>query len=226
VLASTEMYYRPHWPRPNIAGWIGVLHLASQWSFARARDDAIDALDQRVDAPEQRVLLARNYTISGWQAQALLDLACREEPMGVSDVDILGITTVLKLASLRERYGSIITGERAARASDRVSACTRHKGDLDAVSGAYRDAVRALNVKQVRFLANQSALSQLAAPTASTSRGTDNESAAKISNAVKLDEDLLEENATRHSSAIVALNAVPKLTLDVIRAEFGLGQHD
>jgi hypothetical protein len=75
------------------------------WNFSRARVDAIDALDRLVAAPERRIQLAREFDIPSWLVPALMDLIRREKALGPEEVALLGINWVLKIASMREKYG-------------------------------------------------------------------------------------------------------------------------
>jgi hypothetical protein len=97
------------WPEPTPENWIGVLKLSSQWDLVCARKAAISHLDKVLRAPAKRVHLARQFSTPGWQVPALQALILREDAMDIPKVELLGIETVLRIASLREKYGGSMT---------------------------------------------------------------------------------------------------------------------
>lgn len=83
--------------------WIGILKLSKMWSFTRVQEFAIQQMEPMVAMrPLDKVALAQDYGITEWLVSGLLQLARREEPIGLADVQKLGLDTALKLADIRE----------------------------------------------------------------------------------------------------------------------------
>jgi hypothetical protein len=91
-----------------------VLKLATMWGFAKSRDKAIAALSNLVPDPIPRIALARAHDIPGWELAALRTLITRTPSLTEGDVTALGISWVLKIASLRERHGPHASGHDVA----------------------------------------------------------------------------------------------------------------
>jgi hypothetical protein len=113
------------------------------WNFARAQQDAVEALHRMVHAPEERIRLARDFDIPGWLAPALKELIIRPEPMGPSDVNLLGVDWVLKVAALREQYGPHISNLAGSFLQETMAVRSRsmHFARTSAGSGGFIDAI-------------------------------------------------------------------------------------
>jgi len=79
--------------------WISVLKLSTMWQFNVIRNQAIDSLQHL--PPRRRVALAQEFNISEWLLPALKELAEQKEPIGVKDVEEIGLDFALKLAHVR-----------------------------------------------------------------------------------------------------------------------------
>lgn len=83
--------------------WTGILKLSKMWSFTRVQEFAIQQMEPMLATkPLDKVALAQDYGVTEWLVPALLQLARREEPIGLEDVRKLGLDTALKLADVRE----------------------------------------------------------------------------------------------------------------------------
>jgi hypothetical protein len=101
----------PHAKPVNSVGeWTSVLKLATMWGFAKSRHKAIAALSNLIPDPIPRIALARAHDIPGWELAALRTLITRTPSLTEGDVTALGISWVLKIASLRERHGPHASG--------------------------------------------------------------------------------------------------------------------
>ncbi|KAF8836865.1 hypothetical protein BDN67DRAFT_936189 [Paxillus ammoniavirescens] len=85
------------------AQWTSALKLAALWEFDDARKQAIKALAVLPVPPVDKAALAMQYDIKDWLLPALNALAQRPEPIGIGDVDRLGLDVALKIASVREQ---------------------------------------------------------------------------------------------------------------------------
>jgi hypothetical protein len=132
---------RPGRPEPDVDAWISTLKLSHLWDMARAAEDAIKHLDALVTAPVARVKLAREIAIPGWQAPAFEALVLQGPPMGAAEVDVLGLDTVLKLAALREQYGTARRDLLAAELDKRVDVHRHHVVALHKLEDLHQNAV-------------------------------------------------------------------------------------
>lgn len=83
--------------------WTGILKLSKMWSFTNVQEFAIQQMEPMLSMkPLDKVALAQDYGITEWLIPGLLQLARREEPIGLEDVRKLGLDTALKLADVRE----------------------------------------------------------------------------------------------------------------------------
>lgn len=90
-------------PDATLEEWIGILKLSKMWSFTRVQEFAIEQMEPMLAMrPLDKVALAQDYGITEWLVSGLLQLARREEPVGLEDVQKLGLDTALKLADIRE----------------------------------------------------------------------------------------------------------------------------
>ncbi|KIJ19314.1 hypothetical protein PAXINDRAFT_127452 [Paxillus involutus ATCC 200175] len=85
------------------AQWTSALKLATLWEFDDARKTAIEALEALPVPPVDKFAMAMQYDIKDWVPPALNAIAQRPEPIGVGDVDRLGLDVALKIASVREQ---------------------------------------------------------------------------------------------------------------------------
>ncbi|KAI0665405.1 hypothetical protein C8Q78DRAFT_986628 [Trametes maxima] len=95
---------------PNINGaavpptkeqWLSALKLADMWCFDRVRTEAIASLKKLIPNHAERVRIARLYNIPGWSEPALIALA-QQDMLTVSDLQVLGWSTVAKLLQVRD----------------------------------------------------------------------------------------------------------------------------
>ena len=92
--------------------WISVLKLSTMWRFARLRRAAIDGMTPLLenDDPVRRIVLARLYDVGEWLFSALHALARRAQPLQLSEVAPLGISTIIKMAEVRESFVGVGSG--------------------------------------------------------------------------------------------------------------------
>jgi hypothetical protein len=86
--------------------WISVLGLSTQWEMTRIRTLAIKSVKAAL-APDDHLAhrllnLGQEYRVDEWVIASIVFFIKRKEPMGLNDVEIIGIENVLKIASLRE----------------------------------------------------------------------------------------------------------------------------
>ncbi|KIJ63372.1 hypothetical protein HYDPIDRAFT_29621 [Hydnomerulius pinastri MD-312] len=84
------------------AQWTSVLKLATLWDFDGVRKTAINALAVLPLSPVDKIVLATEYHIQDWLVPAINAMAQRPEPIGLEDVNRLGLDFALKIASVRE----------------------------------------------------------------------------------------------------------------------------
>jgi hypothetical protein len=92
---------------------VSVLHLASLWQMAAARDEAIQHLSVLVADPSERLALADKHDVGAWVVPALAELVHRAAPIRADDVGRIGLARMLKVVELREQRlaGSGTDGE-------------------------------------------------------------------------------------------------------------------
>ncbi|CAA7260395.1 unnamed protein product [Cyclocybe aegerita] len=102
---------RAHQPAPNLtyAQWLSVLELATKWEMARLRTLAITKLTLNLSILDahQQIILGRKYEHNPWLASGYTALMRRANPMGVEDVEKIGVADTLKISALRERISMI-----------------------------------------------------------------------------------------------------------------------
>ncbi|KAJ7590542.1 hypothetical protein C8J56DRAFT_783010, partial [Mycena floridula] len=89
----------------SIEEWVGALHLATMWDMARIRKFVILSLNQfkpLLDAAS-RAALGKQYNVEQWYFAGLVELVKRAKHIELTEANILGIETVLKITELRER---------------------------------------------------------------------------------------------------------------------------
>ncbi|KAH7909358.1 hypothetical protein BJ138DRAFT_1155473 [Hygrophoropsis aurantiaca] len=82
--------------------WISVLKLSTMWDFARIKTQAIGSLKSLTMDPIDKICLARDYHVTEWIVPTMNDLAKRKEPIGMKDVEKIGIELGLRIAAIRE----------------------------------------------------------------------------------------------------------------------------
>ncbi|KAH7916587.1 hypothetical protein BJ138DRAFT_289051 [Hygrophoropsis aurantiaca] len=87
----------------SFAEWRSVLRLSTMWGFDNARDQAIKSIGAMTMDPVDKISLAKDYDVDEWLVPAIHDLVKRKEPIGVKDVEKLGLDLALKVAAIRER---------------------------------------------------------------------------------------------------------------------------
>ncbi|KAF9239120.1 hypothetical protein BU15DRAFT_62137 [Melanogaster broomeanus] len=99
------------------AQWTSVLELATLWEFGVIRKKAIEALEALPITPVDRIALATQYDIEDWMIPSINAMAQRPEPIGVEDVQRLGLDVALKIASVRERVSlrTVVVNGRAIK---------------------------------------------------------------------------------------------------------------
>ncbi|KAH9941599.1 uncharacterized protein BXZ73DRAFT_41378 [Epithele typhae] len=87
--------------------WIAVLKLSTLWHFDLLRTDAIEALNSQRLTDEQPVgalIVARLYDVPGLLLPAIHALARRTESIRIEEAELLGLSTTVKLAAVRESF--------------------------------------------------------------------------------------------------------------------------
>ncbi|KAH7890554.1 hypothetical protein F5I97DRAFT_1940329 [Phlebopus sp. FC_14] len=83
--------------------WTSVLKLSALWMLEQVRQIAINALASVDLTAVERLVLAMEYDITDWFIPAVNDIARRPEPIGMEDVNHLGVEVALKIAAVREQ---------------------------------------------------------------------------------------------------------------------------
>jgi hypothetical protein len=116
--------------------WIGILRLATQWEFQRARHESIENLNALIVSPARRIQLAREFDIPGWQISALQALVLQKDVMSAQEVNLLGVETVLNISALREEYGVLVNRLRTDRYAAQLRIVKSSKKQLSALGAA------------------------------------------------------------------------------------------
>ncbi|EIW74321.1 hypothetical protein CONPUDRAFT_33640, partial [Coniophora puteana RWD-64-598 SS2] len=82
--------------------WVAVLKLTHRWEMAELHRVAMESLSAMPMDPVEKAGLAQDLDIQEWKLPAYQEIARRSEPLTMSDVDRLGLDTILKLAAVRE----------------------------------------------------------------------------------------------------------------------------
>ena len=94
--------------------WLMVIKLARMWEFDDVLRNSIDRIQYHSVKmrPVEKVALALQYDMQEWLVPGLDELAKRSEPIGIEDVNLLGLDVALKVAAVREslRMGTKIVG--------------------------------------------------------------------------------------------------------------------
>ncbi|KIK62935.1 hypothetical protein GYMLUDRAFT_163653 [Collybiopsis luxurians FD-317 M1] len=88
----------------SLSQWTSVLKLADKWCMKAVRDHAISSMEKLPDIdPVDKVVIARMYNIHFWLAPLFNEILQRPQSFSESDVNRLGLSTVLRLMSVRDR---------------------------------------------------------------------------------------------------------------------------
>lgn len=89
--------------------------MAKQWEFRKIRTIAVEKLRANLGGdPARRVALAIQFDLEEWLIPALSELAQRDEPMNMADVNVMGVEVVLKIARVRESKSADCSAPRPA----------------------------------------------------------------------------------------------------------------
>ncbi|KAI5988161.1 hypothetical protein EDD15DRAFT_2289964 [Pisolithus albus] len=104
VLLLPTSFVGPRLPKGGHDAWISVLKLSLMWEMEGLRTLALRHLRYPTGwkSAAEKLALALKYEIRDWIVPGVNELARRPEPMGVEDVQILGLETTLKVAAVRE----------------------------------------------------------------------------------------------------------------------------
>ena len=85
--------------------WKSVLKLANLWQFDVIRNVAIKSLQPVVNkmTPQATIVMARRFEVEKWLLDAVEVMAKRPEPIGVEDVEVIGLEDALRVAHVREQ---------------------------------------------------------------------------------------------------------------------------
>ena len=102
--------FSPNGPdlRQGSEEWISVLKLSNMWQFQQVRTLALQKLPYKSvrKTAAEKVALAFQYDIEKWLLPGLNELARRQQPISVEDVQLLGLEVALKVAAVRESHVS------------------------------------------------------------------------------------------------------------------------
>lgn len=120
---------------PILETWLPVVKLARMWGFNEVYKHAVENMpyQQICSTPTEKVAIAVKYDIKPWLIPALNELAKREEPLGIHDLELLGPEVALKVAAVREsltvgydrEYCPVTSGVRRATRVDFTSIIKR-----------------------------------------------------------------------------------------------------
>ncbi|TCD60244.1 hypothetical protein EIP91_010508 [Steccherinum ochraceum] len=90
--------------------WQSVLKLANLWDFQVTRRTAITHLQPVVAemTPQEALVMARRHDVDKWLVDAVEVMAKRAEPMGMDDVNVIGVEDALRVANVREQAMNIL----------------------------------------------------------------------------------------------------------------------
>lgn len=84
--------------------WTSILSLATRWEFSDIRSLAIRSLQSLNVSPVDRIVLSRDFDISGrWTLAAYTTLCERPDPLTFSEASKLGLEDSIRVAQLREQ---------------------------------------------------------------------------------------------------------------------------
>ncbi|KAF8678479.1 hypothetical protein RHS04_05242 [Rhizoctonia solani] len=82
---------------------VSALRLATKYEYLVLRDYAIRHLEQAELSPISRVKIARELNLPSWLEPAYVDLCNRDETITEEEASILGMTTFVRVAKIREK---------------------------------------------------------------------------------------------------------------------------
>ncbi|KAF9243217.1 hypothetical protein BU15DRAFT_43324, partial [Melanogaster broomeanus] len=84
--------------------WLSTVKLSHMWQFDEIYKVAIWGMSYKSvgKSAVEKVALAFQYDIKPWLLPGLNELAQRDEPIGLKDVELLGLDVALKVAAVRE----------------------------------------------------------------------------------------------------------------------------
>ncbi|KAH7928669.1 hypothetical protein BV22DRAFT_1126329 [Leucogyrophana mollusca] len=113
---------KPESQPQTLAEWTPVLKLSSMWEFELVKKVAVEKMQSFEIDPVEKACLAKECDVPQWLVPALNEIAKRREPIGVEDVEKLGLDLALKMAAVRESLAVVgrylRVGERSAECLD------------------------------------------------------------------------------------------------------------
>ena len=104
--SSNRLICSPTGPNLPSGGdeWISVLKLANMWQLEHIRTKALQNLryNSVLKSAVEKVALAFRYDVQRWIVPGINELARRQEPISMKDVELLGLDVALKVAAVRE----------------------------------------------------------------------------------------------------------------------------
>ncbi|KII95602.1 hypothetical protein PLICRDRAFT_34520 [Plicaturopsis crispa FD-325 SS-3] len=104
-LQLLRVLHPPHFQREaelSCEEWTSVLELATMWRFQEIRRLAIEKMDTFSMDPIQKLVLAKRLEVTQWILPAIREVAQRAEPIGIDEVNWLGVEWAFKIAAVRE----------------------------------------------------------------------------------------------------------------------------
>lgn len=80
-----------------------ALLLATRYDYPALRTFSITKLENANLTAVERVRLAREFKIPSWEEPAYLELCERDEPLSMSDAEVLGLQAVVHVGRIREK---------------------------------------------------------------------------------------------------------------------------
>ncbi|KAH8103514.1 hypothetical protein BXZ70DRAFT_735785 [Cristinia sonorae] len=118
--------------------WTSILHLATRWDFTDIRSLAIRSIQSLNITPVDRIVLSREYDISGrWTLAGYTALCDRHEPLSYAEATRLGLETSIRISQLREQLRYKGPGGGGHQSLTRTAAA-RRAATLPAPSSAAR----------------------------------------------------------------------------------------
>ncbi|KAF5391650.1 hypothetical protein D9757_002445 [Collybiopsis confluens] len=104
VLCPPKRFNQEPLEHLSLSQWTSVLKLADKWSMKAVRDHAITSMERLPDIDSvDKVVIARTYGIHFWLAPLFNEILQRPQSFTERDVQRLGLSTVLRLMSVRDR---------------------------------------------------------------------------------------------------------------------------
>ena len=106
--------------------WTSILHLATRWEFTDIRALAINSIQSLNITPVDRIVISRDYDISGrWTLAAYTALCDRPEALTLEEASRLGLETSVRIAQMREQMRSTTGRGAGYRSLTRTAAARR-----------------------------------------------------------------------------------------------------